>query len=151
MKEVVEEEPIHNLNLAFDLAEKHFGVPKMLDAKDMIEKPNDLAIMTYISSFYHALVKNEGKSNEEQSTVNKDQTGFVSETYLIEIAESCPLSCMTYLQKSLEQNKLVVTLHELKNDHGPTYLSVQTSFEELCIQVNYSSKILKKDLFFNKF
>ena len=95
MKEVVEEEPIHNLNLAFDLAEKHFGVPKMLDAKDMIEKPNDLAIMTYISSFYHALVKNEGKSNEEQSTVNKDQTGFVSETYLIEIAESCPPSCMT--------------------------------------------------------
>lgn len=137
MREVVEEEPIHNLNLAFDLAEKHFGVPKMLDAKDIIEKPNDLAVMTYISSFYHALVKDEEQVDEEQGSANKDQSEFLSETYLIEIAESCPPSCMAYLQKSLEQSNLVVSLHELKNDHGPTYITVQTSFEELCIQVIY--------------
>ena len=130
MKKVVEEEPIHILNLAFELAEKYFGVPRMLDANDMIEKPNDLAVMTYISSFYHALA-------ERGNNIKKDETKFVSETYLIEIAESCPSSCMAYLQKCLEESNLVATLHESKNDHGPTYIAVQTSFEELCIQVRF--------------
>ena len=131
MSEIVKEDPIHNLNLAFDLAEQHFGVPKMLDANDMLEKPNDLAVMTYISSFYHAISENTKKVDKE----NVGNEEFLSETYLIEFAESCPSHCMKYLLKSLEESNLVVKLHELKSDHGPMYISVQATFEELCIQV----------------
>ncbi|XP_017494202.1 PREDICTED: alpha-actinin, sarcomeric-like, partial [Rhagoletis zephyria] len=49
--------PLHNLNLAFDIAEKHLGIPRMLDAEDMVNvaKPDERAVMTYVSCYYHAL------------------------------------------------------------------------------------------------
>ncbi|KAK5619094.1 actinin alpha 2 [Ilyodon furcidens] len=50
------DDPLGNLNLAFDIAEKHLDIPKMLDAEDIINtpKPDERAIMTYVSCFYHA-------------------------------------------------------------------------------------------------
>uniref|UniRef100_T1K6A3 F-actin cross-linking protein n=1 Tax=Tetranychus urticae TaxID=32264 RepID=T1K6A3_TETUR len=48
--------PLENLNLAFDIAEKHLNIPKMLDAEDMVNtvKPDERAVMTYVSCYYHA-------------------------------------------------------------------------------------------------
>uniref|UniRef100_A0A914XJU8 Alpha-actinin, sarcomeric n=1 Tax=Plectus sambesii TaxID=2011161 RepID=A0A914XJU8_9BILA len=48
-------DPIHNLNLAFDVAEKHLDIPRMLDAEDLVNTamPDEKAIMTYVSSYYH--------------------------------------------------------------------------------------------------
>ncbi|XP_021946299.1 alpha-actinin, sarcomeric isoform X1 [Folsomia candida] len=48
--------PLENLNLAFEIAEKHLDIPKMLDPYDLINfpKPDERAIMTYVSCFYHA-------------------------------------------------------------------------------------------------
>ncbi|MEQ2269146.1 Alpha-actinin-1 [Xenotaenia resolanae] len=45
-----------NLNTAFDVAEKYLDIPKMLDAEDIVgtARPDEKAIMTYVSSFYHA-------------------------------------------------------------------------------------------------
>ena len=45
-----------NLNLAFEVADKHLDIPKMLDAEDIHNtiKPDERAIMTYVSSYYHA-------------------------------------------------------------------------------------------------
>ncbi|EEC18998.1 alpha-actinin, putative [Ixodes scapularis] len=50
------ENPLDNLNLAFDVAEKHLNIPRMLDAEDMVytAKPDDRAVMTYVSCYYHA-------------------------------------------------------------------------------------------------
>lgn len=50
------DDPLGNLNLAFDIAEKHLDIPKMLDAEDILStpKPDERAIMTYVSCFYHA-------------------------------------------------------------------------------------------------
>ncbi|KAK6293917.1 hypothetical protein J4Q44_G00362430 [Coregonus suidteri] len=50
------EDPLGNLNLAFEVAEKYLDIPKMLDAEDIINtpKPDERAIMTYVSCFYHA-------------------------------------------------------------------------------------------------
>uniref|UniRef100_A0A8B9TV65 Actinin alpha 2 n=1 Tax=Anas platyrhynchos TaxID=8839 RepID=A0A8B9TV65_ANAPL len=48
-----EDDPIGNINLAMEIAEKHLDIPKMLDAEGeshIILK----AIMTYVSCFYHA-------------------------------------------------------------------------------------------------
>uniref|UniRef100_A0A0N4ZA59 Calponin-homology (CH) domain-containing protein n=1 Tax=Parastrongyloides trichosuri TaxID=131310 RepID=A0A0N4ZA59_PARTI len=49
-------DPIHNLNLAFDIAEKHLDIPKMLDPEDMVfyDKPDEKSVMTYVSCLYHA-------------------------------------------------------------------------------------------------
>jgi actinin alpha len=50
------ENPLSNLNLAFDVAEKHLDIPRMLDAEDMVEtvKPDERSVMAYVSSYYHA-------------------------------------------------------------------------------------------------
>ncbi|ESO12433.1 hypothetical protein HELRODRAFT_93275 [Helobdella robusta] len=48
--------PLQNLNLAFDVAEKYLDIPKMLDADDMVSsaKPDERSVMTYVSAYYHA-------------------------------------------------------------------------------------------------
>ncbi|NXT90623.1 ACTN1 protein, partial [Anhinga rufa] len=51
-----QDDPLTNLNTAFDVAEKYLDIPKMLDAEDIVgtARPDEKAIMTYVSSFYHA-------------------------------------------------------------------------------------------------
>uniref|UniRef100_A0A8D0HJB2 Actinin alpha 2 n=1 Tax=Sphenodon punctatus TaxID=8508 RepID=A0A8D0HJB2_SPHPU len=53
---LTKDDPLGNLNLAMDVAEKHLDIPKMLDAEDIVNtpKPDERAIMTYVSCFYHA-------------------------------------------------------------------------------------------------
>lgn len=48
--------PLANLNLAFEVAEKHLDIPRMLDADVMMEsvKPDERSVMAYVSSYYHA-------------------------------------------------------------------------------------------------
>lgn len=48
--------PLENLNMAFDVAEKYLDIPRMLDPEDLINtpKPDERAIMTYVSCYYHA-------------------------------------------------------------------------------------------------
>jgi len=48
--------PLENLNTAFEIAEKYLDIPRMLDAEDLINtpKPDERAIMTYVSCYYHA-------------------------------------------------------------------------------------------------
>ncbi|XP_008571636.1 PREDICTED: alpha-actinin-2 isoform X4 [Galeopterus variegatus] len=50
------DDPIGNINLAMEIAEKHLDIPKMLDAEDLVDtaRPDERAIMTYVSCYYHA-------------------------------------------------------------------------------------------------
>lgn len=47
--------PLENLNTAFDVAEKYLDIPRMLDPEDMCNTamPDERAVMTYVSSYYH--------------------------------------------------------------------------------------------------
>jgi len=53
---LTKDDPMHNLNLAFDVAEKHLDIPKMLDAEEINNsiKADEKVVMTYVSSYYHA-------------------------------------------------------------------------------------------------
>ncbi|XP_078085722.1 alpha-actinin-2-like [Mustelus asterias] len=50
------DDALYNLNLALEVAEKELDIPKMLDAEDIVStpKPDQRALMTYVSCFYHA-------------------------------------------------------------------------------------------------
>jgi len=51
-----------NLNQAFDVAETHIGIPKMLDAADMVAvRPDEKSVMTYISFFWKEFAANKRK------------------------------------------------------------------------------------------
>uniref|UniRef100_A0A8C1RED3 Actinin, alpha 1 n=1 Tax=Cyprinus carpio TaxID=7962 RepID=A0A8C1RED3_CYPCA len=58
------DDPMTNLNTAFDVAEKYLDIPKMLDAEDIVStlRPDEKAIMTYVSCYYHAF---SGKQKAE--------------------------------------------------------------------------------------
>ncbi|TGZ70583.1 hypothetical protein CRM22_003120 [Opisthorchis felineus] len=46
---------LHNLNYAFDVAEHHLDIPRMLDPADMVNsiKPDERSVMAYVSMYYH--------------------------------------------------------------------------------------------------
>merc|ERR1711970_615314 len=50
------DDPLTNLNTAFEVAEKYLDIPKMLDAEEIVmtPKPDEKSIMTYVSAYYHA-------------------------------------------------------------------------------------------------
>ncbi|XP_012593751.1 alpha-actinin-2 isoform X1 [Microcebus murinus] len=50
------DDPIGNINLAMEIAEKHLDIPKMLDAEDLVytARPDERVLMTYVSCYYHA-------------------------------------------------------------------------------------------------
>ncbi|KAA0197033.1 Alpha actinin sarcomeric [Fasciolopsis buskii] len=53
---------LYNLNYAFDVAEKHLDIPRMLDPEDMVKsaKCDERSVMAYVSMYYH---KFAGASN----------------------------------------------------------------------------------------
>jgi hypothetical protein len=51
------ETPIDNLNAAFEVAEKHLGIPKLLDAEEVNEgNVDDRSLVLYVSLYFHAFV-----------------------------------------------------------------------------------------------
>lgn len=51
LNEVPASQPIENMERAFDDAEELFSFPQVIDAEDVVENPDDLSIMTYVSYF----------------------------------------------------------------------------------------------------
>jgi actinin alpha len=44
---------LHNLNLAFEVAEKNFDIASLLDAQDMVDyKPDEKSVMTYVAKYW---------------------------------------------------------------------------------------------------
>ncbi|CAH1719477.1 unnamed protein product [Chironomus riparius] len=63
---------IENLNHAFEIAERHLGIPKLLDAED-IDQPriDEKSVLTYVASYYHtfARMKSEQKGGKRIANI----------------------------------------------------------------------------------
>jgi len=78
--------PMENLTYAFEVAEKHLDIPKMLDPEDIHNEPvpDERAVMTYVSSYYHRFAgaqKAETASNRicKVLKVNQDNERLMEE------------------------------------------------------------------------
>ncbi|CAG5102525.1 Oidioi.mRNA.OKI2018_I69.chr1.g341.t1.cds [Oikopleura dioica] len=71
------EDPFTNLNLAFDIAEKHLDIPKMLDAEYLVNnpKPDERAVMTYLSSLYHCFNESNLNNNNSENLTKVNDNG----------------------------------------------------------------------------
>jgi len=50
-----------NLELAFDIAEKHLGIPRLLEVADMSPVPDERSVMTYVSEYFHRFASQDQK------------------------------------------------------------------------------------------
>ncbi|RVE46092.1 hypothetical protein evm_009256 [Chilo suppressalis] len=70
--EVPAADHVETLNHAFDVAHKHLGIPRLLDAEDVdTTRPDEKSVMTYVASYYHtfARMKNEQKSGRRIANI----------------------------------------------------------------------------------
>ncbi|KAL4656217.1 alpha-actinin-1 isoform X1 [Arapaima gigas] len=99
------DDPMTNLNTAFDVAEKYLDIPKMLDAEDIVgtARPDEKAIMTYVSSFYHAFSGAQKVSQDALLLLSFPQLPPVNRT---------PENTMTAMQQKLEDFRDYRRLHK---------------------------------------
>ncbi|XP_019647653.1 PREDICTED: alpha-actinin, sarcomeric-like isoform X6 [Branchiostoma belcheri] len=141
--ELRKDDPIGNLNLAFEIAEKYLDIPKMLDAEDIVNtaRPDEKAIMTYVSCYYHAfsgLQKAETAANRicKVLRVNQENERLMEEyerlaSDLLEwIRKTIP-----WLENRTRDNTLPGTQHKLeefrdyRRKHKPPKLEDKSKLE----------------------
>eukprot|EP01121_Diplochlamys_sp_Union-15-3_P011802 TRINITY_DN3456_c0_g1_i1.p1 TRINITY_DN3456_c0_g1~~TRINITY_DN3456_c0_g1_i1.p1 ORF type:complete len:439 (+),score=104.80 TRINITY_DN3456_c0_g1_i1:50-1366(+) len=62
-----ENSTLENIEQAFQLAEKHLGVPHLIDAKDLMEgHADERSVILYTSLFFHAFMTQEEKLKEKR-------------------------------------------------------------------------------------
>jgi len=73
------ETTVPNLNTAFELAEKHLGIPKLLDAQEVSEgNVDERSLVLYVSLYFHAFVAKEQQRliEEEKSRIEERMKGL---------------------------------------------------------------------------
>uniref|UniRef100_A0A4W3IPS8 Actinin alpha 2 n=2 Tax=Callorhinchus milii TaxID=7868 RepID=A0A4W3IPS8_CALMI len=152
------DDALYNLNLALEIAEKKLDIPKMLDAEDIVNtpKPDDRAIMTYVSCFYHAFAGAEQAEmaanrickvlvvNQENEKLMEDYEKLASE--LLEwihqtipwLENRVPEKSMQAMQQKLEDFRDYRRLHKPPKVHEKCYLEI--NFNTLQTKLRISSR-----------
>ncbi|KAJ1066372.1 hypothetical protein K5549_003112 [Capra hircus] len=144
------DDPIGNINLAMEIAEKHLDIPKMLDAEDIVNtpKPDERAIMTYVSCFYHAFAGAEQAEtaanrickvlavNQENERLMEEYERLASEEQLLEwirrtipwLENRTPEKTMQAMQKKLED------FRDYRRKHKPPKVQ-----EKCQLEINFNT------------
>ncbi|KAF8516840.1 actin cross-linking [Hysterangium stoloniferum] len=67
-----------NTQLAFSVAEKHLGIPQLLEVEDLCDavKPDERSVMTYVASFFHAFSSQVIDALDQAETVSRRVVKF---------------------------------------------------------------------------
>jgi len=78
--------PEANLENAFEIAEKALGIPKLLEASDLLSgSPDERSVILYVSLYFHAFVSNEERKRLEASKTEITDKMTTLETQLSEL------------------------------------------------------------------
>ncbi|XP_066519167.1 alpha-actinin-2 [Hoplias malabaricus] len=152
------DDPVGNLSLALEVAEKHLDIPKMLDPEDIVNtpKPDERAIMTYVSCFYHAFAGAEQAEtaanrickvlgvNQENEKLMEEYEKLVSE--LLEwirrttpwLENRTPENTMAAMRKKLEDFRDYRRIH--KPHKVQEKCQLETSFNTLQTKLRISHR-----------
>lgn len=129
---------MENNEIAFSLAEKHFGIPIVLDAGDMVENviPDKLSVITYVSQLYEYF-KNKTPANQGYSTkmniqpkARSDSTGHkgskrISPSHQIYLLSGHAKRVATALRNVFKSDAKEESTKSKEHGQGSKYLSVE--------------------------
>ncbi|CAH8478147.1 unnamed protein product [Schistosoma turkestanicum] len=98
------DEPFENLNLAFDVAEKHLDIPRMLDPGDLVNsrKCDERSVMAYLSSYYH-LFSGSHKTNIAATRIANNLRMIRENQNLKECYETISNKLLSWIKMKLEE------------------------------------------------
>lgn len=98
---LVQEEPITNLNVAFDTAERELGILPLLDAPDVnVNYPDEKSIMTYVATYYQYFSKMK-QVEVSGSRIQKVIKHALDNEKLIQEYENLSLNLMQWIQEKI--------------------------------------------------
>uniref|UniRef100_A0A8C2SJ37 F-actin cross-linking protein n=1 Tax=Capra hircus TaxID=9925 RepID=A0A8C2SJ37_CAPHI len=138
------DDPIGNINLAMEIAEKHLDIPKMLDAEDIVNtpKPDERAIMTYVSCFYHAFAGAEQAETAANRickvlAVNQENERLMEEYERLasEVKETGPRGLNRTPEKTMQaMQKKLEDFRDYRRKHKPPKVQ-----EKCQLEINFNT------------
>uniref|UniRef100_A0A8B9K1W9 Spectrin, beta, erythrocytic n=1 Tax=Astyanax mexicanus TaxID=7994 RepID=A0A8B9K1W9_ASTMX len=93
--------PTHNLQQAFNVAERQLGVTKLLDPEDVFtENPDEKSIITYVVAFYHYFSKMKALAVEGKR-VGKVLDHAIETEKMIEKYETLSSDLLTWIEQTI--------------------------------------------------
>jgi len=119
------ENPIDNLAAAFDLAEKHVGIPKLLEPSEVSEgNVDERSLVLYVSLYFHAFV-----AKEQQKGILEEKDKIAREKHLLQGSLEDRARLAAQLQE--DNGKLVEELNQMKIANE----QLQMDLEKLSMQL----------------
>uniref|UniRef100_A0A672T1W3 Spectrin beta chain n=1 Tax=Sinocyclocheilus grahami TaxID=75366 RepID=A0A672T1W3_SINGR len=118
--------PTHNLQQAFNVAEKKLGVTKLLDPEDVFtENPDEKSIITYVVAFYHYFSKMKALAVEGKR-VGKVLDQAIETEKMIEKYETLSSDLLTWIEQT------IIVLNNRKLANSLTGVQQQLLFTNKC-------------------
>lgn len=131
-----------NIETSFDLAERHLGIPKLLEAADLLTgSPDERSVILYVSLFFHAFVSNEERKKLEASKSEITDKMSLLESSLAE-AESERQELRRRTKELEEQNR---HLQQQIDDKEKQFQESEEKLKLLEAELDYLTKRLEKD------